>query len=172
MNDRREAVRLLKDELDAWERLLAGLTEAQLTAPSLDEGWSIKDVLAHLWWWQQLTVARQEAARRDIEPAYPAWPESLGPDPDENTEQTNDWVYRTYREMPWQDVYSGWRGNYERLLDLVEEVPERDLTEPGKYAWMGGYPLMASLEGTYEHHVEHLEWLTGWLGQNGLLPHA
>ena len=47
---------------DRWELLLASLSEKQLTDSNLPSNLSVKDVIAHLWAWQQLSVARAEAA--------------------------------------------------------------------------------------------------------------
>ena len=156
---------MLKEVFNRWDELLAGMSEEQATDPSLPSNWSVKDVMAHLWAWQQRSVARQEAALRNSEPEYPSWPESFEPDPDEDVDQTNAWIYETNRDRPWPSVYADWRGGFLRLLELAEQVPEKDLLEPGRYAWMGGDPLSASLLGTYEHHEEHIEQLLAWLGQ-------
>jgi hypothetical protein len=46
----------LREGVDRWQELLAGLSEAQITAPHLYADWSIKDVIAHLWAWQQRSI--------------------------------------------------------------------------------------------------------------------
>ena len=126
----------------------------------------MKDVVAHLWAWQERSVARQEAAVRDREPAYPGWPEAFDPDPEEDVDQTNAWIYETNRNKPWPNVYADWRGQFLRILELAEGIPEQNVLDPGRYAWMGGYPLSASFLGSYEHHEEHIEKLIAWLNQN------
>ena len=157
MNDKEQILKKLKEVFDGWEELLAGKTEEQITAPQLPSNWSIKDEIAHLWAWQQRSVARNEAALHDREPEYPRWSEKLGPDPDEDVDQTNTWIYETNRGKPWPSVYADWRGQFLLFLDLSEQIPKKDMLDPGRYAWMGGYPLSASLQGSYEHHQEHLE---------------
>src|SRR5438552_16213356 len=82
-NDKQQILKMLKDVYNRWEELLAGMSEEQVTNPDLPSGLSVKDVVAHLWAWQERSVARQEAAVRDREPAYPGWPEAFDPDPDE-----------------------------------------------------------------------------------------
>ena len=47
----------------------------------------------------------------------------------------------------------------------MKNVPKEDLVAPAKYAWMEGYPLSATLEGTYEHHEEHIDDLIARLGE-------
>jgi hypothetical protein len=164
-NDKQQILKMLKEVFDSWEEMLAGMSEKQITDPDLSSNLSVKDVIAHLWAWQQLSVARQEAAVHDREPEYPEWHEKFYPDPEEDVDQTNAWIYETYRDKRWPSVYADWRAQFLRLLELAEEVPEKDLLDPARYAWMGGYPLSASLLGTYEHHEEHLEPLLARLGR-------
>jgi hypothetical protein len=166
MNNRDEILRLLKAEFDRWEELLAIPGEEQIMASRLLNGWSIKDLLAHLMAWQQVSIARLEAARLDKEPVLPAWLAGSDPETDE-VDQVNARIYETYREQPWPRVYRGWRDGFLRFLELGEEIPEDDLLDAEKYPWLKGYALLAVLQGSYEHHhVDHLESLQAWVDQH------
>ena len=165
-NDKQQLLTMLRDVFNHWEKLLAGMPEHEITDPKLPDNWSIKDVVAHLWAWQQRSIARQKAALEDAEPDYASWSTAFGSDPEEDVDKTNAWLYEASRDKPWQGVYSDWRAQFLRLLELAEQMPEKDLLDPARYAWMGGDPLSASLEGTYEHHKEHLEQLLAWLDRN------
>jgi hypothetical protein len=172
LSDKGQILKMLKEVFNCWEDLLTGMSEEQIIDSNLPSNLSVKDVITHLWAWQQLSLARQEAALHDREPEYPGWVEMFGPDPEENVGQTNAWIYGTYREKPWRSVYADWRAQYLRLLELAEEVPEKDLLDPARYAWMGGYPLSASLLGSYDHHDEHLEPLRARLGWKGIIRYG
>ncbi|HST03828.1 MAG TPA: ClbS/DfsB family four-helix bundle protein [Chloroflexia bacterium] len=164
MNNKQQILTLLKDIFNRWDELLTGMSEEQITAPQSPSDWSIKDEIAHLWGWQQRTLARSEAALHNREPAYPAWPGELDPDLEENLDRINTWIYETNRDKPWSSVYADWRTQFLRILELSEQLPENDLLDPGRYKWMGEYSLLESLEGTHEHHAEHLEELLARLG--------
>jgi hypothetical protein len=158
MSDKQGILTALREEFDRWEALLASLGEAQITAPQLDDNWSIKDVIAHLHAWQQRSIARLEAALLDREPEYPAWPTQFEPEV-EGVNDLNAWLYATYRDQPWPSVHEDWRAGFLRFLELGAALPEKDLLEVGKYAWLEGYALVAVLQGSYEHHREHTEFL-------------
>lgn len=155
MNDSQATLVSLREELDRWEELLATLSQDALTAPLPASHWSIKDVLAHLWAWQQASVARLEAAQRDREPNYPVWFAGLHPDAEEHLEQYNATIYEAHRQLPWSQVYQQWRAGFLRLLSLAETISDDDLLHRHRYPWLQGYPLLAVLEGTLEHHQEH-----------------
>ena len=167
MSDKQDILTALREEFNRWEALLAGLSEQQITAPQLSDGWSIKDVIAHLRAWQQRSIARLEAALFDRAPAYPAWPAQLDPEEEGQPHDLNAWLYAAYRDQPWPSVYRDWREGFLRFLELGQKIPESDLLAVGRYTWLEGYPLIAVLQGSYEHHREHAENLEPVIGAGG-----
>jgi hypothetical protein len=164
MNTKEEILSALRDELNHWQELLDGLSEEQIVAPDLPGGWSIKDVVAHLMAWQLRSVARVEAALNGGEPQFPDWPEHLEPDDEDDLEEVNAWIYNTYRDQPWPTVYDNWRDNFNRFIELSEQVPEEDLHKVGQFPWMPNHPLSLTLTASYDHHhEEHLRPLRAWL---------
>lgn len=80
MNMKDHILAALREQFDSWEELLASLNEEQLIAPHFDFDWSIKDVVAHLWAWQQISISRMEGGLHDREPEFPKWITALGED--------------------------------------------------------------------------------------------
>jgi len=166
MNDKAEYLRDLESMLAQWEALLAGLSLDQISAPVLDDGWSVKDVVAHLMAWQKITYARLEAGRQGNQPAFPELPAGADPDSDDTLEAVNQHFYQLYRDQPWERIHTGWRDGFQRILETTRAMPESELMELGRYDWLPDYPLAAVLQGTYEHHEDHYGWLTDWLDEN------
>lgn len=167
MNMKEHILAALREQFDRWEELLASLSEEQITTPHLPSTWSIKDEIAHLWAWQQRSIARLEAAQFDREPEFPRWPAELNPDSEGDTDQINAWIYETFREQPWPKVHPDWREGFLRFLELGQAISEKDLLEEGKYSWLEGHPLAFVLLSSYDHHQEHLEKELAWLRKNG-----
>ncbi len=157
----------LREQYERWDELLAGLTEAQATTPLPASTWCVRDVISHLWAWQQRSTARVEAASRNQEPQFPKWPEDLDPDLEGSTNQVNTWIFETYRNRPWAEIHRYWREGYQRLMQLAEQISERDLLDSDRYPWLKGAPLALVLLATYDHHQEHYEKLQGALGKKG-----
>jgi hypothetical protein len=153
----------LKEQFDQWQELLSKLTEAQITAPHFDEDWSIQDVMNHLWGWQQITLARMEAAAQDHAPIFPAWVIELGSTWQEDADLTNAQIYKTFHTQPWSETYQNWQRGYLHLLSTSERISERDLLDGDRYPWLNGHAPAAYLIATYDHHQEHLEKLSTWL---------
>lgn len=149
-----------------WENLIAGLGDERVKLQVVPSQWTIKDLVAHLWFWQQASVARMEAALQDKPPDYPEWWEIFGPDPEEDVDRTNAWNYEHSRDKPWAQVYGDWKTQFLHYLDLLKQVPEEDLLATGKYNWMGKYRLVDSSLGSWDHHREHYDFLIAWLKQH------
>jgi hypothetical protein len=149
-----------------WQELLASLSEEQINQSLHPTHWTVKDVVAHMWAWQQASVARAEAALHDKQPMYPQWWEILGPNPEEDLDRTNTWLFEANLDKLWLKVYTDWKEQYQRFLKLTSQISEKDLLEVGKYTWMGGYALSASTMGSLGHHQEHYESLTAWLQEH------
>lgn len=168
MTTKQEFIAMLTEEYERWEALLAGIREEQAEERQLPGDLSIKDLMAHLWAWQQRSIARMEAAVGGHEPHFPHWKEGLSPDNEDDLHPMNAWILETYRPLPWQSVYTSWRSGFQRFIELARQVPEEDLLDPGKYVWLEPYPLSLVLQSSYEHHhEEHLQPLLAWMRATG-----
>ncbi len=166
MQEKDPIVTMLHEEYSRWEELLDAMPEEQIVAPQLSAGWSIKDVVAHLMAWQQVSIARLEAARSGTMPVLPAWFEGLDPEAEEDPEELNATLRSTYCEEPWSVVHASWRDGFLRFLYLAERIPADELFDTEKYQWLRGYSLYAVLQGSYvHHHDDHYEPLLGRLNQ-------
>jgi hypothetical protein len=163
MNMKEHILTALREQINCWEELLGGLSEKQITAPLVPSDWSVKDVIAHLRAWQQRSIARVDAARLNREPEYPKWGTDSDPDTEGSTQETNAWLYQTYRDQPWSQVHQDWREGYLRLIEFSGEISEMNLLASGKYPWLGPHPLAFILLASYDHHQEHLDKLLAWL---------
>jgi hypothetical protein len=164
MKTKHEILRALQEEFEQWERLLSGLGQDQINARDMPSGLSIKDVMAHLMAWQQLSVARLQAASNNADPTYQLGPSGLDPDVEENLDQINAWIHETYANEAWPTVYRLWKEGYRQCLELAWAIPEEVLMQPARYPWLGGLSLAQVLTGSYEHHHdEHYVRLVEWL---------
>jgi hypothetical protein len=133
MNSKLEMLAMLQDEFDRWEEVLNSLSAGQITAPNFISNWSIKDTLAHLMAWQMRSIARLEGALLDKEPEFPRWPVEPEPDPGDNSDEINAWIYQTYHDQPWSSIHPAWSAGFQRFLELGQAIPEKDLLDPQRY---------------------------------------
>jgi hypothetical protein len=163
MNMKDHILAALREPFNSWEALLGSLSEEQIITPHFDLDWSIKDVMAHLWAWQQISIARVESGVLDQEPKFPDWALELGEDWEEDANRVNALTFETHHEKPWLEIYQNWRNGFLRFLELGDKISERDLLDGDRYPWLKGYSLAFILVASYDHHQEHLEKILDWL---------
>lgn len=129
-----------------FESTLAPLSDDQLQAPELHGGWSIKDLIAHLGFWEQDTALRFGALLRGAEP----------PDEGLTLDELNARVYAQNRHKPLAEVRLEEQAAYEQLLLLVENALDDDLFNPQRFAWTEGRPFADEVvNNTYGHYEQH-----------------
>jgi hypothetical protein len=163
MNMKGHILAALREQFEAWEHLLASLSEDQIVTPRFDFDWSIKDVIAHLWAWQQISTARMEGGLQDQEPELPNWIVDSVENWEEDSDRVNALTFKTQHEKSWSEIYQNWKNGFIRCLELGEKISERDLLDGDRYPWLNGYSLAFILVASYDHHQEHFEKLANWM---------
>jgi len=118
MNMKGHILAALREQFERWEMLLANLSEEQLLAPQFDLNWSIKDVMAHLWAWQQISIARMESGVQGQEPEYPQWIVHQVENWEENADKVNSVTFERQHSKPWSEVYQNWKIGFVQFLEL------------------------------------------------------
>jgi len=148
----------LTSEYLRWREFLEGLTEDQISQQLSTESLSIKDKVAHLHAWQQLSIARLEAAIQGHDPILPDWLVSEDPDTGD-VDQDNERIYQMYRDNRWQDILDQWRTGFEYFIGLCKRIPVENFFTVGVYAWLPNYAIADVMIGSLEHHREHFDSL-------------
>lgn len=157
-----ETVRGLRTDLAT---VVEQVSEERALEPGTWGGWSFKDLIAHLTGWRLMTAARLEAGLRHEEPVAP-WPAEL--DEEEDLHEINRWFFETNRDKSLDQVLRESDEAFDRLERAIAEMPEDDLLQPGRFAWVhwtdeGLGP--AVIRGTWGHyHEEHGQDIRNVLG--------
>jgi hypothetical protein len=134
-------------EYTALEKFLAPLTPEQLVFAPVPGAWAVKDILAHLYEWQQMFFRWYEAGLRDEMPATPApgykWSQLPA---------LNRAIYEKYRSLTPHESLCLFRESHQKTVQFIETLPEADLTTPGLYKWMNQNTLMAYLNSVTSAH--------------------
>ena len=144
---KRELLEAIRTGRAEFEAVLADLTPEQMTARGAGGGWSVKDTLGHVAVWESRLVTILYAIERGVTPKL-----IRAADVDKfNAESLAE-----QRERPLERVLSDFHAVHAQMLKRLEAVPERDLADPGRFAWMEGEPLARMVAGdTFEHYAEH-----------------
>lgn len=156
--DRQQLLDRIRRGRADWEAALAQVDERRMAAPVLYGRWSVKDLIAHVGWWERRVVDIYRHVTEDtpLDPPLGRLSE----------DDTNDRVYRAYHDAPLQGVRDMELSAYADLLGLAEAAPDEALFGPRHFSWTEGAPFWGWLAAnSYEHYAEHLPALLAWLDQ-------
>jgi hypothetical protein len=160
MATRAEALKRIDDEHAAWQALLAEIGKEHMEEPGPMGDWPFKDLVAHLLFWNERTVARLEAGP-DATMSDP-WPASMGTEDEiEDWDEVNAWVRGQYRDRSLDDVLAEKDRQYERFAAAIAAMPEDDLMTPGRWGWGDRALVDANFFGHF--HEEHEADVRAWL---------
>jgi hypothetical protein len=160
MTNKHKLITALRTVFASWEKLLAGMSEQEITAQPCPGKWSVSEVITHLHAWQQISIAHLEAALLKTDPNFPAW---LGEaDPfyaEDHVDKFNARIQEIQGSQSWSTRHREWREGFLHFIELAEAVPESVMFDREACFWLSGYALAAVLEGSCEHHQHHLDRL-------------
>jgi uncharacterized protein (TIGR03083 family) len=136
------------------EAVLAQIPAERMTDPALPNGWSVKDLVAHLAAWEQRAgdLSHILAAGREVEDGV------------SDFNEFNARVYIENRERSLEDVLRTEPEAFLRLRNVAEKFSETDLFDPARFAFLDGMPLMQLIaNNSYGHYEEHMGDLRAWI---------
>jgi hypothetical protein len=157
--DKLELLAAIRSERAALDALVASIDDAALTAPhvghgalapTLDDGHSVKDLLAHISLWEGICARWLQAVARGETPDRP---EVI------DVDATNARAHAAAQGTPLAGVLDESRRAHQSLLDAVGALSDADLADEARFGW----PTWRMVSGNSdEHYREHIDQITAW----------
>ena len=164
---KKQFITKLLHERDKFELLLnrAGFAR-RMTMKGVAGNWSIKDIIAHIWAYEQYIADRlDEIARGETytpcrtHNALDAFLDEFGyPDfgsPLLDDDTSNAWVFEKYRNISLEEIVAQEIQAFTSIVSSLESMPEELLRRhnlPDRVA-----------DNTYHHYREHVKDIRAWL---------
>ncbi len=130
---KKELLLEIQRERNALDDTLALVPIRRMTKAGVTRGgWSVKDVLAHLVEWQQMNLDWYAAGLRGEKPAMPAPGFTLRDLP-----RLNQMIYHKHHRRSLQAVMRDYRSYHDRVVELIQVLPDRDLVTLNRFSWTG-----------------------------------
>ncbi len=142
-----EILEQIRTTRQQFEDVLVRVEPARMTEPGVNGEWSVKDVLAHIAWWEQHLLRRLRTGNDDLSVE--------GEDGRVTTDRANAEVYALNRERPLVEVRAEYDASYREVLAAIESLSDDELVSDEVYdaiAW-----------DTFRHYPEHTAMLGKWL---------
>ena len=160
---------LLTTGREQWDRVLAQVGESHMTTSGVVGDWSVKDIVAHVAYWERYVAAY---VRSTITGQPPTDEERYGVAElpaevrDMDIDQFNDWTFQRQRRRPLPEILMEEQTIYRDLYTMLRGLRESDLLGEGRYEWTRGRAIWEYVAGnTYEHWAEHGQSIQAWLAE-------
>ncbi|QBD80172.1 ClbS/DfsB family four-helix bundle protein [Ktedonosporobacter rubrisoli] len=140
-----------------FDALIADLSEQQMQMPGVTDGWSVKDHIAHLTFWERVNLLEMLKA---IEQGI-SWTDPGFESTEEVRDKTNEQVYLQNKDRPLADVLAEFQATHQQVLGYLEKLNEGALKTP--YEWLGGRSIITWLSEPGGHYEEHEQYIRDWL---------
>lgn len=151
----------LRAEQVQWEALLTEVGEARMTEEILASWWSVKDIIAHVTWYEQQTTEALQPGTS--QPAGREWLWELPAD------KRNAILYAEARDRPLAEIRADAHRVFAQLVATVEALSEEEVQDPHSFPTMPpGWQVWRFIgRHSYEHYREHMPRIRAWLDLPG-----
>lgn len=168
MTTKAELLRTLDEGRKTWEETLAQVGEGRMEAPGVVGDWSVKDLVAHVNFWERWVGGQISTGVEGQESTIlgPFATEIPAEAKDWDTDQLNAWAYEQNRRRPLAEVVMEEQQTYRRLYTLLRSMRDEDIFATGRYPWTRENAVVDYVAGnTYEHWPEHVQSIQEWLNR-------
>ncbi len=134
-------------ERDKLEGFLSTLTPDQMIQSGIVGDWSVKDVFAHLYEWEQMVLGWLAAGQRGDRPHVPAEGYKWNQLPALNEE-----IRRKHDHRSLEEVQIMFGESYQLTIQTIEGLSEEILFTSGLYPWMNKNTLAAYFTSCTSSH--------------------
>ena len=149
-------ISILHTERTRWDALLDQVGEMQMMEPLWQNGWTVRDLIGHVTYYERWLLNWLEAAVRG-QVTVASHRDLL------DVDQRNALIQQENKDRTVADLLKESRSVFERLLQVVQLLPEQDLLDPHRYEryvvpfWEKSSPLWQCIASdSYEHYQEHI----------------
>ena len=138
----------------AFQASYAGLASWRLTEPGVAGDWSVKDIIAHVTWWEEEALRHLPLIMAGGRP--PRYSVTYG-----GIDAFNAMMAERKRDVSLSDVLTQQHDTHQRLIDFVRSVPEEQFTRDTRFR------RRLRLD-TYSHYPIHTNAIQEWRQRRSL----
>lgn len=132
---------------EALATLWRGLTKEQMIRrPGPQEDWSVKDLVAHITWWESFILERVTHLINGAKS-----------EPAEHQDVLNARAYEQHKDSPLAEVLAAFDANLPKLEEFISSLNDEQINIPAYYRTYDGVALLPILgAGTFGHYPSHM----------------
>jgi hypothetical protein len=141
----------LEHTWDSFHKSFAGLTDEQMLLPGVTGDWTVKDILAHVTWWEEEALKHLPRVLQGERP--PRYSVVYG-----GIDAFNALMREQRRDLPLAEVFDHMLATHTRLVEYLQSAPEEQFTTETRFR------RRLRLD-TYSHYPIHTRMIHEWRAQ-------
>jgi DinB family protein len=153
--DRGQLLKRLDQAWEAFKQSYTGLSDAELLEPGVTGAWSIKDIIAHVTWWEEEALTHLPLILTGGRPAR--YSVTYG-----GIDAFNAMMTEQRKDLPLAEVLRQRDDVHRRLIAFIERAPDDQATGDTRFH------RRLRLD-TYDHYPKHALAIRTWREQRSTL---
>jgi len=149
--DRSQLLKRLDKAWEAFKESYAGLSDSELMEPGVTDAWSVRDIIAHVSWWEEEALTHLPLILAGGKP--PLYSITYGGIDAFNAQQAE-----LKRALSLSEVLRQQDDTHRRLIDFIQSTPEDQFIRETRFR----HRLRLD---TYSHYPQHAEAIRKWREQ-------
>jgi hypothetical protein len=149
--DRPQLLKRLEKAWGALKESYAGLSESELTEPGVTGAWSVRDLIAHVTWWEEEALRHLPLILEGGKPRR--YSVTYG-----GIDAFNAQMTERKRRLSLSEVLRQRDDTHRRLIDFLQSTPEEQFLRETRFR----HRLRLD---TYSHYPKHAEAIRRWREQ-------
>ncbi len=154
-----EFLQKLTDKRAEWDGVLAKIPQELMTIPGVNEdGWSVKDIVAHVAWYENEAthILKSHILASESPENDKMWGMPIN--------ERNSAIYKQNRNLPLSDALVMGQDAFRTFLHEAQKLAEEDLSDPARYEGMPAdwAPWEVVASNTFEHYPDHVAEIRAW----------
>jgi len=157
--DKQDLIQKIRDERELLRNILGNLSKDEMSIPLEEDGWSIKDYIAHIVIWEKRMVEWLGVVETGDEPRQ--LPPGMTWD---DLDRWNEQTFEENRRRDLAEVLDNFNHFAKEVVQVVKAIPEDLLMRADSLEWRSGSPLWEMVAAnTYWHYPEHRQTIQHWI---------
>ncbi len=149
--NRSQLLKRLETEWTAFKDSYAGLSDSDLIEPGVTGEWSVRDIIAHVTWWEEEALRNLPLILQGGKP--PRYSVAYG-----GIDAFNALMTEQKRNVSLSEVLRQRDETHRRLIDFLQSAPEDQFARETRFR----HRLRLD---TYSHYRKHAETIRAWRAQ-------
>jgi hypothetical protein len=146
--DRSQLLKRLDKAWEGFKASYAGLSDSELMLPGATGNWSVRDIIAHVTWWEEEALMHLPLILAGGKP--PRYSVTYGGINAFNAQMTEQ-----KKNLSLSEVLQQQADTHRRLIDYIQRAPEEQFTRETRFR------RRLRLD-TYSHYPKHAEAIRKW----------